>query len=405
VSAPSALARRGALAALVALCGLFALLGLVRPAAAHQTSMKQLELRVAARSAELTLRVSADDAISAIGRDLANLRRDELLADPALVPTVTSWVKLSVDAGGCSYGPARAADDADLRFVAVRWRAECPAPITALTLDLQAFFFLDAAHTMVVRLEGQGASLDTVIGAEDSPLRLGLTSPSRSFLRWVQLGMSHIFGGADHLCFVLALLLAVVITRANADDAIHSRGQGDRRHAAAANATSSAAGWHVRSWRQALRKAAILITSFSVAHSLTLIAASLGWVSLPGALVETVIAASILYTAIENAVSPTARWRWMLTFGFGLVHGLGFASALAELLPAERVVMPLLAFNLGVEAGQLLIVIAVLPPLLGLARLLRAHRYRTRWLPLSSILLGSLALMWSVERAFGLKFW
>lgn len=369
--------------------------------------MKQLDLRVADRSIDVVLRASVDDVISAIGRDLSPLPRAELIGDPAVIPTLTSWVKISVDAGPCTADPARATDDTDPRFLAVRWRLVCPGETLALTLDLETFFFLDAVHTMVVRVEGQGASLDTVVGVDDSPLRLKLSATPRSFLRWVELGVAHIFTGADHVCFVIALLLAVVITRQHP----HPRAaiRKSRASAAAANAPQDAASWQVAPWRTALRRAALLITAFSAAHSLTLIAASLGWVSLPARLVETAIAASVLYAAVENAVyariGHEAPRRWRLTFLFGLVHGLGFAGALSDLLPTDRVLEPLLAFNLGVEAGQLVIAIAVLPLLLGLARLLRAHRYRSRWLPLSSILLGSLALVWSVERAFGLKFW
>lgn len=374
------------------------------PALAHQTSMKQLELRIAEPPApatpgaaaptaavstvELLLRASVDDVASAIGRDATPLSRAEVLADATTAIVLPSWVQLLAGAAPCQPVPgeaARASKDRDARFVAVRWRLACPAPIDALTLDFATFFRLDAAHTMVVHLEGQGAALDAVVGIDDSPLQLRLTEPARSFGRWVQLGMSHIFGGADHVCFVITLLIVVVLTRAR---------DGARPGP-----------WQLRPAAQTARSAALLITSFSLAHSLTLIAASLGWISLPGRLVETVIAISIAYAAIENAIRPDAPWRWGLTFGFGLIHGLGFASALRELLPAERVIVPLLAFNLGVEVGQLLIVAAVLPVLLWLARLLRAHRYRSRLVPLSSILLGLLALSWSIERAFELTFW
>ncbi len=363
-----------------------------RPALAHQTSMKQLEVRVAEPRIELLLRASVDDAASAIGRDAPQVSRAEVLADAALIPVVTSWVQLAAGAAASSCtptaeDPARAEADRDARFVTVRWSLVCPAPITALTLDLATFFALDATHTMVVHLEGQGGALDTVVGVDDSPLQLRLTEPEHSFVRWMRLGMSHIFGGADHVCFVITLLLAAVITRPP-------------------RAPGAAPGpWRVRSARQTLRATALLITSFSLAHSLTLIAASLGWVAVPVRVVESVIAASIAYAAAENALRPDAPWRWGLTFGFGLVHGLGFASSLAELLPTDRVVLPLLAFNLGVEVGQLIIVAAGVPLLLGLARLLRAHRYRAWLLPATSVLLGSLALLWSIERAFEVTFW
>lgn len=386
------LARLVILGLVLATCGLSG----IRTAAAHQTSMKQLEVRVAERSLALTLRVTTDDLASAVGRDSTTATRAELLADPGVGPTVTSWVRVSAAGEPCALPPippaplappahpggqaVRIADDGDARFIAVSWRLTCPREITALALDFSTFFLLDAAHTMVVRVEGQGEPLDTVVGIEDSPLELRLAEPPRSFPRWLHLGLSHIFGGIDHICFVITLLFAAILSRQGAS-------------------------WQLRSWRSALRRTAVLITSFSVAHSLTLIAASLGWISLPSRFVETVIALSIGYAAVENSLRPDAPWRWLLTFAFGLVHGLGFASALRELLPPDRVTLPLLAFNLGVEIGQLVIVAAALPLLLALAHLLRAHRYRFRFLPISSILLGSLALLWSIERAFDLALW
>ncbi|TMQ08785.1 MAG: HupE/UreJ family protein [Deltaproteobacteria bacterium] len=128
--------------------------------------------------------------------------------------------------------------------------------------------------------------------------------------------------------------------------------------------------------------------------------ASLGWVSLPSRLVESLIAVSILYTAIENIVRPDVRWRFALTFGFGLVHGLGFASVLAVLLPPDHVIGPLLGFNLGVEIGQLVIVAIALPLAWLAARELGADRYRRGAMPALSIAIALLAIKWLVERVF-----
>jgi hypothetical protein len=130
-----------------------------------------------------------------------------------------------------------------------------------------------------------------------------------------------------------------------------------------------------------LRSTALIITSFTIAHSITLIAAALGFVELPSHIVEAVIALSIAYTAAEDVVKPDVRWRFALTFAFGLIHGVGFASTLAGLLPPTDVVVPLLCFNLGVEIGQLTIVLVVLPVLWLVARKIGASRYRRYGLP------------------------
>jgi len=142
-----------------------------------------------------------------------------------------------------------------------------------------------------------------------------------------------------------------------------------------------------------------VITAFTIAHSLSLISAALGWVHLPSRLVESLIAVSIAYTAAENIIKPDVRWRYLLTFGFGLVHGLGFASTLAVQLPPKDVVVPLLCFNVGVEVGQLMIVLVALPAFFVVAQRLGAETYRKRFMPLVSGLIFIAGVVWVVKRA------
>ena len=179
-------------------------------------------------------------------------------------------------------------------------------------------------------------------------------------LRFVQLGFSHILDGMDHLLFLLCLVIPF----------------------------------------QRLRVLVILVTAFTVAHSITLIAASLGLA--PAALwfvplVEAVIAASIVYMALENIISPGLRRRWMAVFGFGLVHGFGFAYALREMLPfgGDHLVISLLAFNVGVEIGQLLVILICVPILRILFRYIPGERTGAIVL---SVLAGHTAWHWLVER-------
>lgn len=181
------------------------------------------------------------------------------------------------------------------------------------------------------------------------------------------LGMTHILGGFDHLLFVAALLMLV---------------DGRRRLLAT-------------------------VTAFTVAHSLTLAAATLGLLRLPGPPVEAAIALSIVFVAVEivharqGRPGLTQRRPWLVAFGFGLLHGLGFAGALAELgLPPLSIPAALLCFNLGVEIGQLLFIAAVLAVLAGLRRLARQlGRPLPTWgwrLPAYAI--GSLASFWLLQR-------
>ena len=136
--------------------------------------------------------------------------------------------------------------------------------------------------------------------------------------------MHHIFVGYDHIAFLLALLLAA------------------RR----------------------LRDMLKVVTAFTVAHSLTLLLAALDVIRLPSAVTESLIAASIVYVAAENYFIKQGRYRWMLAFAFGLVHGLGFSSVLrARLQDMGSILVPVVSFNLGVEVGQIAILLIALPAL------------------------------------------
>ena len=144
-----------------------------------------------------------------------------------------------------------------------------------------------------------------------------------------------------------------------------------------------------------------VVTAFTLAHSVTLTLATLGLVSLPSRLVESAIACSVVLAALNN-VWPIVRQRlWLLAFGFGLLHGLGFAGALLDLgLPAHAMVVPLLAFNLGVELGQLAIVALLLPLIFALRE---TSLYPRLMLRAGSSAIAVLGGLWLVERAFDLR--
>ncbi len=174
------------------------------------------------------------------------------------------------------------------------------------------------------------------------------------------LGVTHILGGWDHLLFVIALVLLV------------------RR------------GWAV----------AKAVTAFTVAHSLTLAGVTLGLVGLPQSPVEALIALSIVFLAAEllrDGDSVTPRYPWGVAFAFGLVHGFGFAGALKEIgLPEGEVPAALLAFNLGVEAGQLAVVLGVLSVLAVVARLARPALAPV--LRIAAYGIGTTASYWLIDR-------
>ncbi len=300
---------------------------------------------------------------------------------PRMLEHVLSHVEVRDGEVPCPPEPGDVAIvNAGSRLVVVTWRARCPAPMSRLVVVYSLFSEIDPQFRALVRARHGGEQAVAELGASGNRFTWDLGAPPPSgFLDFVESGVEHILFGFDHVAFLLTLLLTLVVWRA--DGVV----------------------WERRRLRHALRDTAFLVTSFTVAHSITLIAASLGWISAPGPLVESVIALSIIFVALENVIRPEAGYRLLIAFGFGLVHGLGFASMLAALLPPDSVIVPLLAFNLGVELGQLSIVIVLLPLLHGLVWLIGAPTYRRWFLSISSAILAVLGTLWLIERAFGLE--
>ncbi len=263
-----------------------------------------------------------------------------------------------------------------MRFAEIRLVATCPLPFETLGLDDSLFFDLDPRHSGLCRVSFGTRTLteefskgfehfEWKIDAAAPPAELGLHE-------YVWKGMEHIYTGYDHIAFILGLLLVAALRR-------------------------EPQGWSARPFALALPYVLKVVTAFTVAHSLTLILAALDVISLPSRFVESAIAASIVYIAVENMAPREPRYRWPVAFLFGLVHGLGFAAMLRPILPPNGVVVPLVAFNVGVELGQLTIVAAVLPFLLLAARA-GAERYRRVVVLGGSTLVALVGALWLVER-------
>jgi hypothetical protein len=350
-----------------------ALVAFAPRAFAHQTSVKYVDLSTHDNTVAIELRCAATDVTEPMGLPTdATPSVTDALKHSNVAAYVQKWLVL----GACTATTPRAAA-ADAKFLAITWTATCPR-VDELALDLSALFALDAKQEVIVQLAAPGRpTIQTIIRADHArtTLRAG---ESPSLVEWIRTGMDHIYGGFDHICFVLALLLVVMLYK-------------------------GAGTWHTRSFWLTLRSTALVITAFTIAHSISLIAAALGYVELPSAFVESMIALSIAYTAAEDVVKPDVTWRYWLTFGFGLVHGLGFAATLAELLPPRDVVVPLLCFNVGVELGQLSIVLVALPVFYAVARVAGGDRYRNIVLPLLAGIIFLLGLTMFVERILSVR--
>jgi hydrogenase/urease accessory protein HupE len=248
-----------------------------------------------------------------------------------------------------------------------RWRVQRAGGLVGQTIRIEGL--PGGVTDVVVRVERADGSTQVERLAPERPaFRVKAPAGTREIAwSYLVLGVEHILGGTDHLLFVLALLLIV-------------RGR---------------------------RRILATITAFTIGHSLTLFAATLGWVHVPGPPVEAAIALSIVFVAAEvvhgvrGQHGVTARVPWVVACTFGLLHGFGFAGALAEVgLPQTAIPIALLMFNVGVELGQLLFVAGVLTALAFWrqvpVRIPPGFADRLAFVPAYSI--GVLAMFWVFER-------
>lgn len=255
-----------------------------------------------------------------------------------------------------------------------------------LTIDYRVLFdeapghrgFLLVEHNWATATFANEGQISLIFGPDSTRQEFDIVSGRlRGFVAVVRLGTEHIWTGYDHVMFLVALLFPAVLVRRD----------GRWRDGA--------------EFMPALINVVKIVTAFTIAHSVTLSLASLGLVSVPARLVEVIIAASIAIAAAD-LVYPVFRGRiWLVVFGFGLFHGFGFAGALEEMgLLRENLWLSLLGFNLGVELGQLAIVVLLFPVLFAVRRL---AAYRQVLLPVAAAAMIVVSVGWVLERAFDVE--
>jgi hypothetical protein len=353
------------------------------PASAHESDSSFLRLRVLGDRIEGEWEIHQRDAgiVLGLGVEAADAVSPDWIRarTPALLALLAGRLELASGGERCALGFS---DDVafppdEREYALVRFVARCPQPVASLRLDYGLLFELDDAHRGFFAVEDAHQTHVGVFTAERRQVEFDVRQLDRgqTFLDYAREGVWHIALGADHVLFLVALLLPAALERRSD-------------------------GWQPReSFRGVARQVVGIVTAFTVAHSITLALAVVGAVRLPVRWVEAAIAASVFAAAWNNLRPFLGRRIWAVAFGFGLVHGLGFASALAQLgLPRQARGLALLAFNVGVEVGQLAIVAALLPLLYG-AR--AARGYRTIAVSAGSLLIAWLASIWLIERAFG----
>lgn len=357
-------------------------------ATAHQPGNSRLVLLVQySGAAELRWDVALADADLAVQLD-AHGNRDGVV-DPAEVAAgenalftyAGARLHLSAKSRDCpltARRPLQVATRASGRSLVLRFTAQCPAG-EAITLHSQLLFDADAGHRSLLRAQwGEAAPQAGVLSTERPryTVQAGRSS-TQTFSAYFLEGIHHVLTGWDHLLFLLGLFLPVALI------------------------------WKGQRWQpldsplQALRQASVVVTAFTLAHAATLCLAALGVLSLPTRWVESAVAASVLFTGLNNLRPVVTQRLWLLAAGFGLIHGSAIAGALLELgLPAEGRVWALLGFNLGVEAAQLGLVLLALPITLALRRW---RGYVPVILKPGSVLVALAGLIWLLDRALDLS--
>lgn len=359
----------------------FLLLLLCAPAWAHQASEAYLRYRVDGAAVEQRLDIALRDLDRDLGLDAdgdGTLSWGEVRARWADIAALAdAGLRFTADGAACTReqpAPPQLDEHRDGMHAVLVTRWHCPAAVRELALDYRLFATTDAGHRGLARLVGAaGEPLVLTPGAGPQVL----STAGAGLGGFVVEGMAHIAGGLDHLLFLATLILVAVWRR-------------DGR------------GWLPRSSaRAALGETLRLVTAFTVAHSITLGLAAAGVIPPAGAVVESLIALTVLLAALDNIRPFMPGPRWAMVAVFGLVHGVGFAGPLADLgLRGTALVQPLLGFNVGVELGQLAAVALLLPPALWL----RGRPAYRRWVvPGGSSAIAALATLWLIERALALQ--
>ena len=367
-------------------CPLVALLLLSTVTAqAHTQSSAYLTLHSAATGLSGEWHLALRDLEDAIGLDLnddGTITWTELLSRKEAV-TAYAFSRLHLQGDGrmetLRVNELLVENHSDGAYAVLRFSSADAPPPAQLEVGYNAFFDIDPKHRGLLRLENQGSTRLAVFAPTTASQTFDLQLPAQRapFRTFLLEGVRHIWSGYDHISFLLALLLPGVLRRKD----------GVWQPVAAA--------------RPALVNVLKIVTAFTVAHSVTLSLAALGFVHLPTRLVESAIAASVVLAAFNNLVPFFAERGWLVAFGFGLLHGFGFANALRDLgLHSGQLAATLFGFNLGVELGQLAIVAVFLPLALSLRHLVFYQRFVLR---LGSVTIIVIASAWLAERALDFK--
>jgi hydrogenase/urease accessory protein HupE len=327
----------------------------------HPFSISYAHVQVEPQTITATIRLPLDDMdlLLRIDRDVDGTVADGEIAAaaPALLRYLTERVRVRAD--GVTPAPSlvqtgRWADSTGFPYVEAVLRYSIARPPAALALQIDLLTDLYRDHRTLAAIV-RGDRRDEFVFQHGNTFEASHDSWWQTARTFLVLGVEHILTGYDHLLFLLALLVA---------------GRG-------------------------MRQLVAIVTSFTVAHSLTLGAATFGLIEPPPRLIEAAIALSIAYVGVENLLVKDVRGRWRVTFVFGLVHGFGFANVLREMeLPRAALASSLFTFNAGVELGQLAVLLVVWPVL----RAVQKSAYAVTITRAVSAVVIACGVFWFVQR-------
>jgi hypothetical protein len=317
-------------------------LGLAVLATAHDVSRSDSKVEIQGKEVRVFLTLNVNELQNQAGSVFDTVQRHYFVSDPA-APIRTTLEKYSALGGP---------------LIQLQILYTFAQDVTTLTVKSTLYEIMPAGHRHLMSVRLNGTLHEAILDSRTPEAKFsGVQATNlQTFWRFLRLGVEHIFTGYDHLAFLLGLLVA-----------------------------TATIGSLVR-----------IITSFTIAHSITLALATFNLVILPARLTESLIALSILYVAVENLLDFRAMKRYYITFLFGLVHGFGFSNVLREMdLPKSSLALSLFSFNAGVEIGQVTFVLLIFPLVQDLVS--------SGWKglkPAVSIGVACLAVYWFVQRAF-----
>ena len=304
---------------------------------------------------------------------------------------LSAWLEqglqLSESGKKCSLGKAdlQVSQLADGTYLSAMWSPDCQRindlANVDFTLRYSLIFQQDSLHKGLLKVDLPNLQSSALLSPERPDAQISLTESSalRVFSKYIIEGVWHIWIGIDHIVFLISLLLLAPL-------------QPSRKKITEWPATQTA--------RPVLLDILAVVTAFTIAHSITLGLTVMEWLTPPSDLIEPAIALSVVLASLNNLLGGYSLKRWRLAFVFGLIHGFGFANVLLDLgLPNSALVAALGGFNLGVELGQLAIVMVFLP----MAWLLRSTLFY-RWVVVAggSFVIALLGIYWLLDRS-GLK--